>query len=177
MIARLRAWTALLSVPVANVPVMLITAAAMADCAALTETSTRAFDADTLVGAPVAGGPPGYDSLRWHEEALSWGEVFTIRHDESVSGGAIVILQAPDEAYLGRIWLVPECQGKGLGGEAMAALEACFPQVRRWTLGTPVWNLRNQHFYARCGYRVIGSEGEDGVLFEKLVEACPAGAG
>ncbi|MDQ7992641.1 MAG: GNAT family N-acetyltransferase [Propionicimonas sp.] len=148
---------------------MVITQAGPADCTALAETSKRAFDADVLVGAPAEGGPPGYDSVAWHQDALSAARVFTIGDGTgTVIGGAIVFPRSGDEAYLGRIWLVPECQGKGLGALAMAELERLFPQVGRWTLGTPTWNLRNQRFYTRCGYRVIGREGEDGVLFEKL---------
>jgi RimJ/RimL family protein N-acetyltransferase len=149
---------------------MIIAEAGLADCGALARTSQRAFDADTAVGAPGPGGPPGYDSAEWHQAALGWGQVFSITHAEEIVGGAIVFLQSPTQARLARIWLVPEAQNQGLGREAMTALESRFQTVTRWTLDTPAWNTRNHHFYARCGYRVIGREGEDGVLFEKLIE-------
>lgn len=148
---------------------MLINAADAADCAGLAETSKRAFDADVNVGAPTPGGPPGYDSAEWHRAALTWGQVFTITAEETPVGGAIVCLLSPTEARLGRVWLVPEYQNRGLGREVMAGIEAMLPAVTRWTLDTPVWNTRNHHFYARCGYQVIGAEGEDGLRFEKLV--------
>ncbi len=152
---------------------MIVTEAGYGDCAALAETSKRAFDADVSVGAPGLGGPPGYDSVEWHQEAMTWGRVFTITVDGRLLGGAVVVVESATKAYLGRIWLVPEAQNRGLGGQAMAAIESAFPTITRWRLGTPTWNERNQRFYARCGYRVIGPEGEDGVLFEKLVKPGP----
>ena len=63
----------------------------------------RAFDADTAVGAPGPGGPPGYDSAEWHQAALGWGQVFSITHAEEIVGGAIVFLQSPTQARLARI--------------------------------------------------------------------------
>ena len=147
---------------------MIITEAGPADCAALAATSKLAFDADILVGGP-AGGPPGYDSPDWHRIMLGEARVFTLAVDGEIAGGAIVFPSSPEAAYLGRIWLVPALQNRGLGKEAMRLVEGSFPGVRRWRLGTPTWNLRNQHFYQRCGYRVAGAEGSDGVLFEKLI--------
>jgi hypothetical protein len=46
-------------------------------------------------------------------------------------------------------------------------MERAFPEARRWTLGTPLWNLRTQHFYEKVGYVKIGMEGSDGVRYEK----------
>lgn len=94
------------------------------------------------------------------------GSVFTVSHDGVVVGGAIVFLRSATVAYLGRIWLVPEVQGDGLGHQAMTVLESLFPKVTRWQLETPVWHLRNQHFHASCGYRILCTE-VDEVHFEK----------
>lgn len=145
---------------------MEIRRAAADDCEALADSSKRAFDADVEVGAPAPGGPPGYDSTPWHQAMLRQASVFTISHDGVVVGGAIVFLRSATVAYLGRVWLVPEVQGRALGRQAMASLESLFPKVTRWQLETPVWNLRNQHFYALCGYRILRTEGDD-VHFEK----------
>jgi GNAT superfamily N-acetyltransferase len=150
---------------------VLIHPAESDDCVVLAETSKRAFDADVTVGAPTLGGPPGYDSVAWHVTALTWGQVFTIAHDGRVVGGAIVVPQSATDARLGRVWLVPEAQNRGLGRQVMTGIEALFPSVTRWTLDTPVWNTRNHHFYARCGYQVIGTEGNGDLLFEKLTVA------
>jgi len=142
------------------------------DCEALADTSKRAFDADVAVGAPARGGPPGYDSTRWHRDMLRKAYVFAISHDRVVVGGAIVFLRSASVAYLGRIWLVPEVQGNGLGHQAMESLETLFPKATRWQLETPMWNLRNQHFYTSCGYRRVGARGDE-VQFEKSLRTGP----
>lgn len=147
---------------------MEIRKAHLSDCGELAQTSRRAFDADVEVGAPGPGGPPGYDSPEWYQRAMGWGQVFVLADAGRPVGGAIVFLKTPNEARLGRIWLVPEAQNRGLGRLAMASLEAMFPAVSHWTLDTPVWNTRNHHFYARCGYRVAGTQGADQLLFEKV---------
>lgn len=147
-----------------------LTAARPADCDALARTSRAAFDADVLVGAPGPGGPPGYDSAEWCRRALAWGRVFVIAEDGRTVGGAILIAHSADWMELGRVWLEPSVQGRGLGRAVLADLEQRAPAVRRWTLDTPAWNLRNRHFYTRCGYAEVGIDG-DSVRFEKRVEA------
>lgn len=143
-------------------------AATDADCDVLADTSSRAFDDDVSFGAPEVGGPPGYDSAAWHRAALGWGEVFVLYEGDLPVGGAIVVRSGVTSAQLGRIWLVPECQGRGLGAQAMAAVESRYPEVRTWCLDTPTWNLRNQHFYRRCGYVAVG-ETDGQVLYEKVL--------
>jgi ribosomal protein S18 acetylase RimI-like enzyme len=152
---------------------MIIADATRRDCIALAATSKRAFDNDVHHGAPGPGGPPGYDSAEWHLAALRWGKVFSIQVDGELVGGAIVLPQPPRRANLGRIWLLPELQGRGLGAAAMQIIEARYPDVTTWTLETPVWNIRNQRFYAGRGYREVGRNSEE-VFFEKVLDREPA---
>lgn len=146
---------------------MEITSAVLADCPELAATSKQAFDADVEFGAPGPGGPPGYDSIGWHQRALGWGDVLTFREAGAIVGGAIVIRGSGAEATLGRIWLTPALQGGGRGVWAMAQLESRFPDVRRWTLETPDWNERTRRFYPRCGYRDLGRNDDGQRQFEK----------
>ncbi len=53
----------------------------------------------------------------------------------------------------------------------MRFIEATYPAAR-WSLNTPVWAIRNQHFYEKLGYR----KGEEFIAndirlveYEKLV--------
>ena len=140
--------------------------AQVADCPALAETSRRAFDHDVEFGAPGPGGPPGYDSVAWHREAFTWGHVFRIVHAGRIVGGAIVIPHGTERMELGRIWLEPSAQGHGWGEVAMTAIEETYPEASGWGLETPVWNLRNQRFYAKVGYRPTHRTAED-VVFDK----------
>jgi GNAT superfamily N-acetyltransferase len=146
---------------------VLVRAATETDCRALAETSKRAFDHDVNYGADGPGGPPGYDSVAWHRRAMSWGRVFALVEGARVVGGAIVIPKSGDWAELGRVWLVPEAQNQGWGRLAMARLEALHPDIARWTLETPVWNKRTQHFYEAFGYREVERTTDD-VRYERL---------
>jgi len=140
--------------------------AVAADAFALADTSRRAFEADDYLGAPRLGGPPGYDSPGWYQEALRHGTGFKLVLNGVVIGGALVFPKGPAWYELGRIWLIPEAQSRGLGTLAMTQIESYFSDARRWTLDTPIWNLRNQDFYAALGYREVGRDGEF-VYFEK----------
>ncbi len=53
---------------------------------------------------------------------------------------------------VGRIWIDPDYQNRGIGQAAMRAMFRLHPEVRLWTLGTPSWAVRNQHFYEELGF-------------------------
>lgn len=137
------------------------------DARVLAETSVLAFEDDVNYGAPPPpGGPPGYDSPAWHERAFTWGQVYRLAKDGAVVGGAILIPRGADTMELGRVWLVPDAQGRGLGRQVMTRLEELYPAVRSWRLETPPWNWRTQAFYAACGYTEVRRT-EDDVFFAK----------
>jgi hypothetical protein len=119
------------------------------DSKALALASWRAFANDVNYGAPGVGGPPGYKSDRWQSKMIRIGKYYKILADTRIIGGFIVFDQ-------------------GIGTQAIEFMEKTFPQVRRWTLGTPRWNLRTQHFYEKIGYVRVGIEEPDGYRYEKL---------
>jgi RimJ/RimL family protein N-acetyltransferase len=142
------------------------------DGKALAHISGRAFDNDVNYGAPGRGGPPGYKYEMWQIRMMARGHFYKIIMDEGVPfiiGGFIVFQNAFGDCELGRIFIDPEYQNQGIGTQAMAFMEQAFPEARRWTLGTPSWNLRTQHFYEKVGYVKIGTEGRDGIRYEKRV--------
>lgn len=145
------------------------------DVDALMHTQARAFDDDArhFSDMPEGGGPPGYDDGGWQIMMMQRAAAyFCIMEDDRIIGGAILFRQGPDHMELGRIWIDPDFQGRGLGQQIMGMLEAKFPQMTRWTLETPVWATRNHHFYARCGYVQVGPhpQMEDQIVFEKRCE-------
>ena len=146
-----------------------------ADAAALTEVQVRAFDDDTrrYPGVP-AGGPPGYDDLGWQLDRMSRGHYFKIVEGETIVGGAIVFRVGPGHCELGRIWIDPAHQGRGIGGETLRFLEGAFPDASRWTLDTPAWATRNHSFYERHGYRKV-REGPVGRTVLWFYEKLPSG--
>jgi len=54
--------------------------------------------------------------------------------------------------HIGRLVVAPACQGRGLGGALLAAIEKAFAHVRRFELFTGHKSLRNLGLYRRRGY-------------------------
>jgi len=139
------------------------------DAQALAEVSKRAFENDIHYGAPGPGGPPGYDSEAWQQEMIRFGDYYKIVSDGRVIGGIIVFRKRAREYELGRIFIAPESQNQGIGARAFEFLWQTYPLAKCWTLGTPVWNLRNRHFYRKVGFEEIGEDRHGGVLFVRRI--------
>jgi RimJ/RimL family protein N-acetyltransferase len=142
------------------------------DARVLALISGRAFDNDVNYGAPGSGGPPGYKSEMWQIRVIARSHYYKIILEEDydrIIGGFIVFQNTYGDCELGRIFIDPDYQNQGIGTQAMAFMEDAFPDARRWTLGTPLWNLRTQHFYEKVGYMRIGTMGRDGVQYEKRI--------
>jgi GNAT superfamily N-acetyltransferase len=144
------------------------------DAQALTEVQTRCFDDDSrrFAGQP-GGGPDGYDSVGWQVQMMQRAIYYKILDDKQIIGGFIVFNVGGGVYHLGRIYLAPEFQDRGIGGQAMTFIEKLFPAAKRWTLDTPSWAVRNHYFYEKHGYAKAGEQplGPDMVLFlyEKVI--------
>ena len=142
------------------------------DAEVLAKASELAFHDDVKYGAPgPPGGPPGYDSAAWQKKMIGIGEYYTILADNKIVGGIIVFRKAPREYELGRIFITPAYQNQGIGTQAFEFLWQTYPLAKHWTLGTPKWNRRTRHFYAKVGFTEIGEDAHDGVLFERWIAA------
>mgnify|MGYP001817317747 CR=1 FL=1 len=97
-------------------------------------------------------GPPGYDSVAWNRYWISRTPYFKVLVGERTVGGLIVFGAGPGHCELGRIYIDPTIQRRGVGQQAMRLLFDAFPPVTRWALGTPEWATRNQHFYEKLGF-------------------------
>jgi len=53
------------------------------------------------------------------------------------------------------VGISPSKQNQGIGGAAMWAMFSTHIDVMKWTLGTPSWAARNQHFYEKMGFTKI----------------------
>jgi RimJ/RimL family protein N-acetyltransferase len=137
------------------------------DAEPLAQVSKRAFDEDVHYGAPGLGGPPGYDSAAWQAKMMRLGEYFKIIVGEQTVGGMIVFRKRVREHELGRIFIDPDYQNRGFGTLAFQFLWREYPLAKRWTLGTPAWNLRTRHFYHKVGFSELGEDGHGGILFER----------
>ena len=128
--------------------------AGTSDALVLNAISRLAFDSDTEVGAPSAGGPPGYMSLKYHIKMAKSGHLFKLTQNGLILGGA-VLFRNGDTLNIGRIFIDPQHFRKGYGILMMQEIEALFPDVKVFVLDTPVWNTRTNAFYTRLGYSEV----------------------
>lgn len=88
--------------------------------------------------------------------------------------GLACIRHWEDALHVLPIGLAPEYQGRGIGRQAMALLEAQYPENQRWELATIMQESKLCRFYESLGYRRTGFQkeiqpGMDLVGYGKLV--------
>ena len=123
------------------------------DALVLTSISKRAFDSDVEVGATQAGGPPGYQSYKFHIKMAAQKNLYTCYNDSLIVGGAILFKEGTN-LYIGRIFIAPEHFQEGLGIQLMEMIENLHSDVTSFTLETPLWNIRTNNFYQKLGYEI-----------------------
>ena len=142
-----------------------LTKAGTSDALVLNAISKLAFDSDVEVGAPSAEGPPGYMSLKYHMKMARSGHLFKLTENGLIIGGAILFRDG-DTLNIGRIFVNPDHHQKGYGIRMMQEIEAMFPDIRTFTLDTPVWNIRTNSFYLKLGYTEV-KRNEEFVYYSK----------
>ena len=133
--------------------------ASTSDALTLNGISKRAFDSDVQVGAPSAGGPPGYMSVSYHTKMAGSNHLYKLVDNGLIVGGAILFLDK-DKLNIGRIFVSPEHHRKGYGIYMMQEIEAMFPDVKEIVLDTPIWNVRTNTFYTKLGYKEVKRDQE-----------------
>ena len=76
-----------------------------------------------------------------------------------IVGGALLFLKN-DVLYIGRIFIAPEHFRKGYGIIMMQEIEKLFPEVKEYTLDTPIWNNRTNSFYSKLCYKETKRDSE-----------------
>jgi GNAT superfamily N-acetyltransferase len=134
----------------------------------LTTIMKRAFDDDAQNYLGQPGGPDGYDNgeflHRWAFDAGGLG--WKIIADGRVAGAFIVFINPEGEYVLGNIFVDPAYQNLHIGSRAWNFIEDTYPDAKSWNLDTPIWAIRNHHFYEKLGFARIKVEGDD-VVFRK----------
>jgi GNAT superfamily N-acetyltransferase len=145
-----------------------------ADAEGLAEICKRAFETDVEVGAPVPGGPPGYDSTLAQVRLMGFMDYYTVLLEDRLVGGVIVGYCGERHRVLERIFVDPEYHNMGIGSRAMEFTMGLYPGVKLWTLGTPEWNVRTKRFYEKLGFVQVGWDLADpswrGRWYEKLTD-------
>lgn len=124
------------------------------DVEALTEIQISTFVDDNKLKSPGCSmeGPPGYDSVDRNIHWIQNTPYYKILFNGQIVGGLILFDMGDDHFEVGRIWVDPDHQNQRIGQGAMQAMFSLHPDVKKWTLGTPSWALRNQHFYEKMGF-------------------------
>jgi len=152
--------------------------ATIEDAERLTEIQTRTFEDDNKLKPPGCNmeGPPGYDSVEWNAGWIEKTPYYKILLDDQIVGGVIVFELGEKRYELGRIYVDPGFQNREIGQRAVGLMFEAFPEAEKWTVGTPGWAIRNQHFYEKMGFvKVRETEvdpdlGWSGVEYEKEEE-------
>ena len=129
--------------------------AGTSDALVLNSISKQAFDSDVEVGAASPGGPPGYRSVSFHVKMARMNHLFKLADGNGVILGGAILFRKGDTLNIGRIFVDPQYFRKGYGILMMREIEALFPDVKVFTLDTPVWNTRTNAFYTRLGYSEV----------------------
>ena len=92
--------------------------------------------------------------------------------DQQITGMAFA--KAPNQdgiAYLSQLYVLPEYQKQGIGGELLIKIETRFPNTKLMRLGIDAHNVKAVGFYERFGYRNTKIRLEEGgmeaLVFEK----------
>jgi len=149
-------------------PPVRIERATPADAPALLRAQIRAFEHDALIYPGVAvGGPPGYDSLDVLLAHIQTDDTYKIEADGHIVGGMVIFDRGEGRCHLDVIFIDPDYHDRGIGTRAMHYLDEHYA-ARLWTLDTPTWAVRNQHFYEKLGFIKVGEvqyEDDDTPLF------------
>lgn len=129
--------------------------AGTSDALVLTGISRQAFNSDVEVGAASSGGPPGYQSVPFHLKMARMNHLFKLVDGSGVILGGAILFRQGDTLNIGRIFMDPRHFRKGYGILMMQEIEAMFPDVKAFTLDTPVWNTRTNTFYTGLGYSEV----------------------
>ena len=129
--------------------------AGTSDALVLNSISKQAFDSDVEVGAISSGGPPGYQSVPFHVRMARMNHLFKLVDENGVIHGGAILFRKGDTLNVGRVFIDPQHFRKGYGIFMMQEIETMFPDVKFFTLDTPVWNIRTNAFYTRLGYSEV----------------------
>jgi GNAT superfamily N-acetyltransferase len=141
------------------------------DAERLADISKRAFHTDVDCGSPweTPGGPPGYDSAVAQARFMQQCDYYKILIDDVIVGAIMAKRRSPRQYECTGLFVDPDYHNQGIATETFDLLWDEYPLAKRWTVGTPAWNVRTRHFYEKLGFVQIGTDSRDGVIFEKTM--------
>ncbi|WNS45969.1 GNAT family N-acetyltransferase [Paenibacillus sp. MMS20-IR301] len=78
-----------------------------------------------------------------------------------VAVGAVRVTEKENKKYrVGRIFITPEHQGKGIAQQVFALIEQIYADAKSWELDTIMQEARNCYLYEKLGYKRTGETHE-----------------
>ncbi|MBI1257757.1 MAG: GNAT family N-acetyltransferase [Chloroflexi bacterium] len=143
------------------VPMITFERATPADAETLRDVQVASFHSDALNYPGIKeSGPPGYDQVETVLRNMQESDFYKIAVDGQIIGGITVFDEGEGHYHIGLLYLDPAYHNLGIGTRAMEFIEQSYP-ARLWTLDTPTYATRNQHFYEKFGYVRVGERPED----------------
>ncbi len=99
--------------------------------------------------------PPLTQSLSELQQEITAGTVLKASQGSRLVGSVRAVQQEDGSVAIGRLIVLPELQGQGIGSSLMAAIEAAFPTAPRFELFTGSLSIRNIRLYEKLGYRIF----------------------
>ncbi|ACD93820.1 GNAT family N-acetyltransferase [Trichlorobacter lovleyi] len=99
--------------------------------------------------------PPLTQSLSELQQEIATITVLKACQGTRLVGSVRAVQQEDNSVAIGRLIVLPDLQGQGIGSSLMAAIEAAFPTASRFELFTGSLSLRNIRLYERLGYTVF----------------------
>jgi GNAT superfamily N-acetyltransferase len=119
--------------------------------------------------------PLTQNAIQIRDEFGQWQFLKAIANDRIV--GSVRAQADGDTCFIGRLIVHPDFQRRGIGTALMQAVEARYPQVRRFELFTGYRSTSNLRFYQRRGYTIFKEKDSDAgptlLFLQKMVQPVP----
>ena len=144
------------------------------DAGAIQKIQSKAFSALLLKYQDYESSPAAesVDDIfrRFHQHFTDY--YLIMLGEESI--GMIRVCNFGVECRLSPICILPEYQGNGYAQQAMARMEARYPNAQKWELDTIMQEEKLCYLYEKVGYRKTGrvdhlKDGMDLVFYEKIM--------
>ena len=120
------------------------------------------------------------DTSKVNEHPTAENVLYHIEHhiyykivlDDIVIGGVFIVEKGAQTASIEDFCIAPSHQNKGYGKFVLSELERMHGDVIKWVLTTPVYSVRNQCLYEKCGYKRVKVDDYGGTLcvyYEKFI--------
>ena len=83
-------------------------------------------------------------------------KIYVLTTEDEIIGCVVVTIYKDNNAYVDLLCIEAKKQKQNFGYAAWIAIEKYFPQVKTWTLETPICLIKNACFYVnKCGFSII----------------------